>query len=395
MKNIRIVLLVLLMVMTGCAPSFEKQEEVIEENIDETGQETAIIPSYNISDENYRVLLDYKLSKSRGVIVNQVANRLDIDELEEGLRRQSLSYYDPDRYFFQEGQYITEDVLYSWLERNEGKDEEDEEDEEEDLGLNPEIPDLPEDADTEERIEAQRENPKYLSHILEQNYLTKTEDDVVQLGGISIGIAMKSVYRYQTEIGGPNYYKEISMEDMLAEGKDISQQVLDRIRQMEGLTDVPVMIALYREQAHDSLVPGNFVARTGIDAGSSSIGDWETIDEEYMLFPSNEAKEKYPDTWANIEDFESDIGEYFPNYVSVIGKGFYRDQQLQKLTLEIPISFNGKAEVIGFTQYVYGLVREGFQKHYDLEINITSSDNQESLIIREAGEDEPYVHVYH
>ncbi|MBM7572804.1 CamS family sex pheromone protein [Aquibacillus albus] len=381
MKKTSFILLGLLLVLTSCAPSFEQRDEVVEEAPDETGeQETAIIPSYNISEENYRVMLPYKLSKARGVIVNQVANRLDIDELEEGLRRHSKEAFDPDQYYFQEGQYITQDIVYDWLERYDADQEE--------LGLNPEIDDA-------SVVEEQRENPKYLSHILEQNYLVKTNENVVELGGVSIGIAMKSTYRFQTEIGGPFYYESIPEDKMLEEGNEIAREVLQRVRQIDGLLDVPILIALYREAAHDSLVPGSFVAKTVVPGDRSSIDEWDRVNEEYMLFPSSAANAKYPDISANLNDFEQDISDYFPNYVSVIGEGFYINEQLRKLTIEIPITFQGKAEVVGFTQYVYGLVMEGFQTHYDLEINITSSDEQESLITRSAGEDEPVVHIYH
>ncbi|MRH44570.1 CamS family sex pheromone protein [Aquibacillus halophilus] len=382
-------MIMILLILASCAPSFNKQDEVIEENQDESRQETAIIPSYNISDENYRVLLPYKISKARGVIVNQVANRLDIDEFEEGLMRHSKDAFEPDNYFFQEGQYITQDMVYGWLERyEEGEDE---------LGLNPELnieldendPDY-----TEELIDQEEENPKYLSHILEQNYLTKTDENVVQLGGISIGIALKSTYRFQTEIGGPYYYEDISEDEMLEEANGIAQEVLERIRQIAELETVPVMIALYREESYDSIVPGSFISKTVVSEGSS-INEWESIDEEYVLFPTTTAKENYPDTSANLADFEQDVADYFPNYTSVIGKGFYADEQLQKLTIEIPVSFNGKAEIVGFTQYVYGLVMDGFQSHYALEINITSNDRQEGLISRKIGEDEPTVHIYH
>ncbi|MDC3417501.1 CamS family sex pheromone protein [Aquibacillus salsiterrae] len=381
MKRIGICCMGLLLVLTSCAPSFNKQpDEVIEENQDETGeQETAIIPSYNISDQEYRVMVPYKIGKARGVIVNQVANRLDIDELEEGLRRHSKEAFDPDQYYFQEGQYITEDIAYDWLERYEVDKEE--------LGLNPEIED-PSD------VEQQRENPKYLSHVLEQNYLVKTNDNFVELGGVSIGIALKSTYRFQTEIGGPYFYEEIPNDTMLEKGNEIAEEVLERTRSIEGLSEVPILIALYREASQDSLTPGSFVAKALVDAKSSNIDGWETVNEEYILFPSSAAKEKYPDISANLNDFEQDIANFFPNYVSVIGEGFYVNEQLQKLTLEIPIIFYGKAEVIGFTQYVYGLVKEGFQNHYDLEINITSNDKQEALITREAGEDDLNVHVY-
>ena len=164
---------------------------------EDRGQETAIIPNYSVSESEYQVLLPYRLSQSRGVATNQIANRLDITALENDLRRHSTTVFDPDTYFFQEGQQIGYSELFSWLER---------ESESSEFGLNPSA-DIDDDTATEDKIEIERENPKYLSHILEQNYLIRTDDNAVQLAGISIGIAMKSVYRFQTEVGGPFYYE--------------------------------------------------------------------------------------------------------------------------------------------------------------------------------------------
>lgn len=371
------------LVLAACAPTFDSNDEVVEDSpIEEIGQETAIIPSYSVADQEYQILLPYKLSQSRGVIVNQVANRLDITSLENGLRRHSTTVFDPTTHFFQEGQQIGSSELYSWLERHSERHEH---------GLNPELEDY---EDTQDQIEEERDNPRYLSHILEQNYLVKTDDNVVQLAGISLGIAMKSNYRFQTEIGGPFYYEDISEDEMLDEAERIAEEVVQRIRAKDGLQEVPLMIAIYREAPRDGLVPGNFVAKTTVQGGSSTLGSWERIDEQYVLFPSRDAREKDPDLSAVINEFQSDLSTYFPNYVGLIGEGFYQDNQLRKLTLEIPIQFNGKAEVIGFTQYVYGLMMDSFQVHYDLEINIKSNDRQESLIVREAGEEEPTIHIY-
>ncbi|SHN27291.1 CamS family sex pheromone protein [Gracilibacillus kekensis] len=375
------------LVLSGCAPNFGEQEEeaIIDENVDDSLQETAIIPKHNLSEENYRVLIDSNLSQARGVITNQIANRVDIDELEEGLRRHSKEVFDPETYYFQEGQYLTDDILYDWLERYD--------EDEEPLGLNPEI-ELNSDAEEEEIEEAEKSNPKYLSHILEQNYLTKSEDDVVELAGISIGIAMKSVYRFQTE-PGVEYYEDIPKDKMLSEANQIADEVVQRIRQIEGLENVPIMLSIFRESAQSSLVPGNFVAKTNVPGDRATIDEWKEVNEENVLFPSEYGRNTYADTHATLVDFESDVASYFPNYVSVIGKGFYQNGNLQKLTVEIPVSFYGKAELIGFTQYVYGLVLSGFPNNYQLEINITSGDTQEALIVRNPGEEEGFVHIYH
>lgn len=377
--------ILLIALLTSCAPDFSDPNEIIDETLPEDiGQETAIIPNYSVSESEYQVLLPYRVSQSRGVTTNQVANRLDITVLENDLRRHSTSVFDPDTYFFQEGQQISYSELFSWLERESDSSEE---------GLNPPI-DIDKNTSTEESIEKERENPKYLSHILEQDYLTRSDDNVVQLAGISIGIAMKSNYRFQTEVGGPFYYENISKKEMLSEAKPIAEEVVKRIRAKDGLQDIPIMVAIYREAARDGLVPGNFVAKTTIQGGSQEIGDWESIDEKYVLFPSNSAQDIDPNLSSTVEEFKSEVANYFPNYVGVIGQGFYQDGEIRSLVLEIPIEFYGQAEVIGFTQYVYGLVMDSFQPHYDIEVNIKSNDRQESLIVRKAGDEEPYVHVY-
>lgn len=382
-KRLAIMFFIFLLLLSACSPQFkEDEDQVIDHSLEEGAPETAIIPHHSLEEDNYRVVIDSNLSKARGVITNQIGNRLDIDELEEGLQRHSKSAFDPSTHYFQEGQYIEKDVLYDWLERKDSTEEDSQ-------GLNPEIGEG-------SKEEQEKENPKYLSHILEQNYLTKKGEEAVELAGVSLGIAMKSVYRFQTEIGGPYHYEEISQKEMMKEAESIVAEVIQRVRQIEGLENVPLLIAVYREAPQNSLVPGNFVAKTLVPGDKASVDEWQTIDEEYVLFPSGYAEKTYPDISANIVDFESDISNYFPNYVSVIGKGFYQNGELQKLTLEIPVAFYGKAELVGFTQYAYGLILSGFQNHYDMEVKITSGSGtkQEALIFREAGEDEGFVHIY-
>lgn len=386
MKHVRKMLVVsIMLVLVGCAPDFSNRDEVIDETLPEdSGQETAIIPNYSVSESEYQVLLPYRLSQSRGVATNQIANRLDITALENDLRRHSTTVFDPDTYFFQEGQQIGYSELFSWLER---------ESESSEFGLNPSA-DIDDDTATEDKIEIERENPKYLSHILEQNYLIRTDDNAVQLAGISIGIAMKSVYRFQTEVGGPFYYEEIEFDEMLAEATTIAEEVVSRLRAKDGLQEIPILVAIYREAPRDGLVPGSFVAKKTVQGGSQTIGNWDKINETYVLFPSSEARNIDPNLASTVDEFKSGISDFFPNFVGVIGEGFYQDGEIQRLVLEIPIEFNGQAEVVGFTQYVYGLMMDSFQSHFDLEIDIRSNLRQESLIIREAGAEEAYVHVY-
>src|SRR5699024_12449861 len=107
-----------------------------------------------------------------------------------------------------------------------------------------------------------------------------------------------------------------------------------------------------------------------------------------------EAEGKHYEQVQKVSTFGEEVASYFRSYVGVAGTGFYVDENLQKLSLELPIEFFGQAEVIGFTQYVYGQVKESFPNDYDIEVTISSSDGEESLIFRKAGEEDPTVHIY-
>ncbi|QKY71480.1 CamS family sex pheromone protein [Lentibacillus sp. CBA3610] len=389
MKKITALLASAILILTSCSPSINNEDEVVQ-NEDETQQQNSIVSSNQLSDENYRTILPYRPSASRGVITNQMGNRVDIDEMETGLRRLSKEYFDPEQYFFEEGQYLTSDMLYNWLDTYPTEEEleaaSEEAAEELKLALNPP---LDEESAAKEDYE---NNPKYLSHILEHNFLQRNEDDSVELVGASIGIALKSVFTY--EVDGNTEHREISESEMMEKGQEIAQTVLERIRNIEELSNIPIMIALYREEDQSSPVPGNYVAKTGVESGQSTIDEWETINEENILFPSDEAEEKYYDTQQLVQNFGARVEEFFPDYVGVIGEGFYINEELQQLTLEIPLEFYSKGEVIGFTQYAVGLIDEMFQDYYDLEVKIMSNEKMESLIYREAGSNEADVRMF-
>jgi len=412
MRRIIVGLLILGLLSSCLAP---KQRDEILLSDEEEQQEISIVPSYRLSDENYKIILPYRPSPARGIIVGQIANRYDINELEEGLRRHSKQYFDPEDYLFEEGQYLTRDTVYKWLGRQLTKKQLEREREaiiaqrkrdrltvnddvieriEKDLqaGLNPAIEDL-EGLKTAEKRKLNEESPRYISHILEQNYLKRVDENSVEVAGVSIALSLKSVYQYQTEIGGPDYYKDISRDEMLEEGKKMAEKVIKRLREMEELKDVPVMIAIFREAERSSPVPGNFITKAFIDKNSSSIEEWETIDEEYVLFPSSTSREKYAEEHELITSFGHKISDYFPNYTGVIGEGFYISGDLQKMKIKIPLEFHGSGEILGFTQYIYGIAQETFKSHYNLEIRVESNKQLESIITRERDEEDLEVYI--
>lgn len=410
--------LCLLLILVSCSPR-ELDEDIIQNPDENVEEELSIIPGYQLSSENYKVILPYVPSAARGVIVNQVANRMDIDEMENGLRRLSISEFDPKDNFFSEGQHLKSDEVYNWLGRNLTEDQmeatiknekeaakkakmsfnEEQRRKELQLGLNPSLPNQ-KGKNKEEQVKANRENPRYISHILEQNYSTKNEDQNEKISGVSITIAMKSVYRFQVQTDdekthGP-YYEQIPEKEMLKQGKEAAQIILERLRAKESLNDVPIMITLYKEEKQEHPVPGNYIAKTVIPAQDMLIGDWESINEKNLLFPSKEAAKDHSKDEELFDAFADEIARFFPNYVGIIGEGFYVDDELKKISMLIPMEFQGSGEITGFTQYLYGKAKDIYENtDYALELKIESSNVIESIIYRESGEKEFHVHILH
>lgn len=397
--------------LTACAPNFGDQEEQIIQETEDDSKEQAIIPKYNISDSYYKTILNkdkkagessYKPGAARGLVADGINTRLDIDEFETGLMRVAQDTFSPDTYLFQEGQYLTSEVISSWLKRQLNEKEKKEAQAEAakkdknttgndetyvEVGLNPALPEM------KDLEKANNQSPIYLAQILEHNYLIKNEDNSVQLGGVVIGLAMNSVHYYKQQ-DGYERKKQIKTEELLQQGKVMAETILKRIRSTKGLENVPVVFAIYELEDKSSLVPGNYVAKSVVKEGSNSLGGWDTIDEDYVLFPSDEGTQDYRDDAQRFNSFKTDVEEFFPNYTGVIGKAFYKNGEMNYLDIEIPMQFYSKGEVIAFTQFITGKVMESFPDYISLEVNITSNNGQEALIIKEPKQEEPTVHIY-
>src|SRR5699024_4215716 len=88
-----ILLLGMLLILTSCAPKTKdddnNEDKVLQKESESTKDDTSLVPSQRLSKKNYQIPIPYRTSAARGVIVKQLGNRLDIDEMEEGLRRHS------------------------------------------------------------------------------------------------------------------------------------------------------------------------------------------------------------------------------------------------------------------------------------------------------------------
>ncbi|AAP07382.1 CamS family sex pheromone protein [Bacillus cereus] len=396
MKKIALAVLSLGLLVSGCSAGADKDEKVAEKS--GKAKEQSVVPKYAISDEYYKTTIPFDGGNARGLVVQGLNSRLDIDEFETGLMRIAKESFSTKDNFLKGGKALDTQTIQMLVKRKRTDAEQKELEDKlkkdavkfPNIGLNPAL------GTGSESLEVKnKKNPIYISNILEHDYYVKKGDNGEERVGMVVGLAMNSVQYFNEEHGYPRE-AAIPDEKMLAEGKKMAQEILKVIHQKEPETkNIPITFAIYRQAPKSSLVPGNFVSYANVEKGSETVEDWQQINEKYYLFPSEQAKtDNKREDLARVSNFKAKLSDYFQgDYTAVIGTGMYRDDELREMKLDIPVQFNGKAEIVGFTQYVAGLVMEYFPNYMKVQVTIKSVERPEAIIIREAKQDEPLVKI--
>lgn len=393
-RNLGIILLSGVIVLSGCSPFGQNNEEFVDE---ELGEEHVVelSPRVNTAENYYRsVLYDgkYTHGEARGFSTAVVYNRLDLEQLELGLTTLAQEHFSPDKYYFREGTIIKKDELNSWLMRYD--DTADRNDRPRNpYGLNPA---LGEGATLKEQEESQ---PRFLSHILEHNYMVENENGQLELAGVVIGVSLNSVYHFRVEDEQGRYYfysTKLDPAEVEAAAKEAAAEIVNRLRneaREEGkVQNVPIVVALFQEQEQDSAIPGNFIAKA-VAEPARSLERWQKINEKYYLFPSTPATQEQRNDSERFMKIREEISSFFDNYIGVVGKGFYQNEQLRELTIEVPIRYYGKTEVVALSQFIADRIVQRFPANLQIQVYVTSTGRHESIIIKNPNQ-EPMIHIY-
>ena len=276
------------------------------------------------------------------------------EDFEDGLLKQSKEVFPTDKYLYQDGQYLDKETINSYLEPKYTKSEidkmsaDDKEDKNanENLGLNPSH-----NGEKDEKKIAEK-SPAYLSNILEQDFYGNRDTEGKKIKGMTIGLAMNSVYYYQKEKDGATFSKKLDRAKVEKEGKRMSDEILSRLRENKALKDIPIHFAIYVQSGEDEIIPGEFVAGATADDGQTRINDWKSIDEKTVLLPSREAGDLDESLNNNFKQFNDNLQSYFTNFTQAVGKAKFVNKKPQQVSIDLPIDYYGKAELTGITQYV-------------------------------------------
>ncbi len=346
------------------------------------------------SEEFYRSVVPYELSPARGLSSTNLVSSYNVEEFEKGLFSISQNVFPTNEYIFREGQIISEEMVRGYLSRQYTSEELEEMDESEllgsdafsNLGLNPST-----NGETDPEVIAE-EAPLYLSHILEQNYLKEDAEGNLSFDGITIGLAMNSIYYYQTEQYGQTQERALDLETVEEKGEEMAAEILRRIRANDHYVDKEIVFAIFIQSGDTDIVPGNFVSQAVVAPGENTIKSFSDIDVQNILLPSDEAAEISEEVNSEYQNFNKDLSSYFDSFTTSVGRGKFRDGTLDSLTVEIPIEYNSRGEMIGMSQFVRDLVDDHFTGT-DIEVEIKDKSQVYSVITRK-GEGQANLYIF-
>ena len=375
------------LLLSGCSMKIPMGEE----EATPTGEETAaegVTQAIEARDSYYQMVIPFKPAAARGLAQRQVSSSLELEEVELGLMRHSTDAFDPDKFAYQEGQLLNaEDVSRLLARKDQSKEGL--------TPLNPAYANGKAEVEDDKFVDANKKSPLYLASIVEQNYMTK-EDKGYQLGGVSFALILNREYVFQAPNYGPTYTVKLDQKKVIAEGERMANELVSQLRKREDFKELDINVALYMKSTQGSPTPGNYIKSAFIETGNEvNSGDWQAIDEKYYYFPSTAATNDVREDAQKFTLFSDRIADLFPDYSGMIGKGFYQNGDLSRLEIDIPIQFYSRAELVGFTQHVVGLLenRWEYSRNVPVRINVTSlGGDPEVTIVFEDGMDSPKVY---
>lgn len=373
------------------------KDESGSKNSQNTNQVKQIATDKNVQGDNYRTVLPFKESQARGLLQDNMANSYNGEDFESGLLTLSKEVFPTNKYLYQDGQYLDKKTINAYLNPKYTKKEIDKMSENEkkskkaneNLGLNPSH-----NGETDEEKIA-KQSPAYLSNILEQDFYGNNDSKAKNIKGMTIGLAMNSVYYYQKEKDGETYSKKLDDKEIEKQGKQMASEMLSRLRENSDLKDIPIHFAIYKQSGQDSITPGEFIAGATADDGKTKINEWDAIKEKSALLPSSTAEDYNETLNNNFKQFNDNLQSYFSNFTQAVGKVKFINKKPKQLTVDLPIDYYGQAETIGITQYVTEQAEKYFDNIDEYEIRIKDGNTPRALISKSKDDKEPQVHIYH
>jgi len=313
--------------------------------------------SIKYNDDYYSIFMPYKEGVGNNYILNSNVVDFDMDTIEKELIQISTTKFSVDKYYYQEGQYLTRKNLSELLD---------------DEHLN---------EFDKEKIDGKNVKPVVVSGIIEKNFLNKSGD----IKGISIGIILNKYQKYDSN----NNYVEMDNDRVIKIGKSAGKQVIKYLRKEKKLDDVPILVALYIESSPKSNIGGTYYYYGITDNEDIS---YESINQKKFYMNNQNVKKMNLESYNNFRSFEEKVKNY-DNTIYVSGLGNFEKDNLERL--EIVVTKNHYT--YGDLLYVNQLLSDNSIKYFDdtkVVIKVKAVNDIKSYIVKEKGQTSTDIFIY-
>ncbi len=313
--------------------------------------------SMKYNDDYYSIYMPYKKGVSDNYILNNNVVDFDVDTIEKDLIQISTNAFPVDKYYYQEGQYLTKSKLKELLKEG---------------NLN---------KSKEQKIDGKVIKPKMVAGIYEKNFLNKSGD----IKGISLGVVLNPYQAYDSN----NNYVTIDNDTIIDCGKDASKKLIEYMRTNFKLDNIPILVALYVEASPESNVGGNYLYY-GVTENNEIKFNY--IDQKNFYMNSKNVKKIDLTNYNNFKKFEETIRQY-DNSIYLSGLGYFNGNNLSKIDIIVTKSHYSYGELL----YINQLLSENAIKYFkDVKviIEVRAINDTKSYIVKEHGETSTDIFIY-
>ena len=357
-------------------------------NSSDSEDENEITVVEAINEGDYRIAIPFAYSDARQTHIQFNRSGYDVDAVGEGLLRYSKDYFDPDKYYLQEGQILTRNTLQAGLIYGDKEGLLGSKSTSNPYGLNPENGmNLPAEDGVTITAKAGSGGTIPVIDVFEVNFITELEEDA-DIKGISLAIVLNP-----NVVDAEGKSHVISDTNLKTYGEEAGRNLVAYLMKQPGISSkTPILVALFKAESSDDSLPGTFIS---VGYGKGGINSFSDVNESWVIFPGTKAESMDSTLVAEFNSIKEKLHDFLPNNTDIIGKGFFVDNRISKLMISVHMQAKTYTEKLGVTQYTYELLSQFSNTDMEITVQINGDDETYAMIKRAKGSNKCEVITYY
>lgn len=376
-KNKLIVALVIggCLLVSGCGEKEDKKEN----------KKITALESVNTGD--YRLAIPYEASDARQTHIQFNRSSYDVDALGEGLLRYSKEHFNPDNFYLQEGKLLDRNTLQSGLTFGDKEGLLGSKSSDNPYGLNPEDgSQLPAEDGVAIIAKAGSGGTIPVGDVFEINFIQDLEEDA-DIKGIALAIVLNPNVN---DANGTAH--TISDENLKIYGEEAGRNLVAYLKKQPEIgSNTPILVTLFKAESSDDTLPGAFFAK---GFGNGNVNQFEDVNENWIMFPGESAESTDSQLLSQFNVIKDAIHDFLPNDTAIIGKGFFVDNRISKMKMEILAQCKDYTEKMAIVQYTRELLSNYSNTDMEVVVRINVNDETFAMIKRSKGTNDCEIIMY-